>query len=397
MAKTICRLLPSKSLPPGRPINIKMRILPISLLFFASNLLLLLPLAAFSQTPSPTATPKITDEEGVIKVDSRLVVVPVSVTDANGQPVQGLKIDDFRISEEGRRQKIDSVASADAVPLEIALLFDVSASTDAMFKFEQDTAAKFLQDVLKPNDRATVFTVGASPVLVQPRDTAERSILAIKSIQPTKEYTAFYDSVALAAEYLKKNAPEASRRVIVVISDGEDTNSMRIAAAIQNGYKKIGEKLNTLDNKTLYQLTEASRNEASMSERARISKELQDGDTVFYSINPAGSALELNKISMFGQQNMQTFATQTGGTAFLPKFAPVDTKDTLQNDSNTRKNQAALDQIFRQLASELRAQYLVQYYPEAEYPNGKYVKLDVGLTNPTGRKVRAREGYYFNK
>ena len=374
-----------------------MRYLPVTRLFFVVNLLLLVSLAAFSQKPAPTATPKISDDEGVIKVDSRLVVIPVSVTDASGQPVQGLKIGDFSVTEEGRRQKIDSVLPAEAVPLEIALLFDVSASTDAMFKFEQDTAAKFLQDVLKPNDRATIFTVGATPVLVQPRDTAERSIAAIKAIQPTKEYTAFYDSVAAAAEYLKTNAPESSRKVIVVISDGEDTNSSRIAAAIQNGYKKVGDKLNTLDNKTLYQLTEASRNEASMSERVRISKELQDGDTVFYSINPSGSALNLNKISSFGQDNLQAFASQTGGTAFIPKLVPIDTKDALQNDGNVRKNAAELDKIFHQLASELRAQYLVQYYPEAEYPNGKFIKLDVGLTNPTGRKVRAREGYYFKK
>jgi Ca-activated chloride channel family protein len=374
-----------------------MRYLPVTRLFFVINLLLLVSLAAFSQKPAPTATPKISDDEGVIKVDSRLVVIPVSVTDASGQPVQGLKIGDFSVTEEGRRQKIDSVLPAEAVPLEIALLFDVSASTDAMFKFEQDTAAKFLQDVLKPNDRATIFTVGATPVLVQPRDTAERSIAAIKAIQPTKEYTAFYDSVAAAAEYLKTNAPESSRKVIVVISDGEDTNSSRIAAAIQNGYKKVGDKLNTLDNKTLYQLTEASRNEASMSERVRISKELQDGDTVFYSINPSGSALNLNKISSFGQDNLQAFASQTGGTAFIPKLVPIDTKDALQNDGNVRKNAAELDKIFHQLASELRAQYLVQYYPEAEYPNGKFIKLDVGLTNPTGRKVRAREGYYFKK
>ena len=73
-----------------------------------------------------------------------------------------------------------------------------------MFKFEQETAAQFLQDVLKPNDRATVFTVGAGPILVQPRDTAEKSIAAIRSIKPTKEFTAFYDSVGAAAEYLQK-------------------------------------------------------------------------------------------------------------------------------------------------------------------------------------------------
>jgi len=372
--------------------------IPISRLFVALNLILALTCAALAQKASPTATPKPTsDDDSVIKVDSRLVVVPVSVTDANGQPVTGLKVEDFHIEEEGRRQKIDSVASADAVPLEIALLFDVSASTDAMFKFEQDTAAKFLQDVLKPADRATIFTVGASPVLVQPRDTAEKSIAAIRSIQPTKEFTAFYDSVAAAAEYLKRNAPEQTRRVVVVISDGEDTNSTRIAAAIQKGYQQAGNNVNSLDNKALYELTVANRNKAAMSERVRISKGLQDADTVFYSINPSGSALELNKMSAFGQENMQTFASETGGTAFLPKLVPIDTKDTYQNDNNVKRNQAALDQIFRQLASELRAQYLVQYYPETEYPSGKFVKLDVGLTNPTGRKIRARQGYYFNK
>jgi len=145
-----------------------------------------------------------------------------------------------------------------------------------------------------------------------------------------------------------------------VISDGDDTNSTKIAEAIQKGYKQVGEKINTMDNKTLLQLTTASRNEASVAERARISKELQDADTVFYSINPTGSGIELSKNGMFGQANMQAFATQTGGTAFLPKFAPTETKDSLQNDSNIRKNQAALDQIFKQIASELRVAREIQ-------------------------------------
>jgi Ca-activated chloride channel family protein len=348
--------------------------------------------AAISQTATPTPQPKLNGDETVYKVESRLVVVPVAVVDASGQPVQGLKAEDFRVIEEGKAQKIDHVGTAEQVPLEIALLFDVSASTDAMFKFEQETAAKFLQDVLRPNDRATIFTVGANPMLVQPRDTAEKSISAIKNITPTKEFTAFYDSVSAAAEYLRKNAPEGTRRVIVVISDGEDTNSERIQKAIQQGYTKAD--INKLDNKALYQLTVSNRNAAAMAERVRVAKSLQDADSVFYSVNPAGSSYQLNQMSVFGQENMQRFADETGGTAFLPKFAPVDTKDALQNESNIRKNQAALDLIFRQLASELRAQYLVQYYPETQYPAGRFVKLDVGLQNPTGRKVRARQGYY---
>jgi VWFA-related protein len=203
----------------------------VGLAFFVSP-------GAIAQTPTPT--PKVRDEDVVIKVDSRLVVVPVSVTNTNGDPVLGLTANDFRIVEEGRPQTVDNVLTADAVPLEIVLLFDVSASTDAMFRFEQETAAKFLQDVMRPIDRATIFTVGASPVLVQPRDTAERSAEAIKRIVSTKEFTAFYDSVGAAAEYLRKNAPEGTRRVIVVISDGEDTNSTRIAKAIQDGYRRAG-------------------------------------------------------------------------------------------------------------------------------------------------------------
>ena len=99
-------------------------------------------------------------------------------------------------------------------------------------------------------------------------------------------------------------------------------------------------------------------------------------------------------MSLFGQENMQKFAEETGGTAFLPKFQPIDTKDQLQNSSNIKRNTETLERLFRQLANELRAQYLVQYYSEAEFPINKYVKLDVGLQNPGNARVRARQGYY---
>ncbi len=351
-------------------------------------------LCVFAQPPAPTPKPKATPDDEVIKVLSRLIVVPVSVTDATGQPVQGLKAADFKLLEENRPQTIESIGTADVVPLEITLLFDISASTDAMFKFEQETAAAFLQDVMRPNDRATIFTIGGKPILVHPRDTADNSIASVRSITPTKEFTAFYDSVGTAAEYLRKNAPEGTRRVAVVISDGEDTNSEGIARAIQDGYRKIGEKVNTLDNKSLYQLTVANRNEASKQERLRVLKSLQNADTVFYSINPAGSSYQLNQMSLFGQENMRQFADATGGTAFLPKFAPIDTKDTYQNANNVRKNQELLQRIFRQIASELRSQYLIQYYSEADFPLNKYVKLDVSLQNRPDARVRARQGYY---
>jgi VWFA-related protein len=361
-----------------------------SALIVLSEFLFLFALSPLGQNP----TPKPTLDDDVIKVSSRLVVVPVSVTDNNGNPVEGLTAKDFRILEEGKPQNIENVGAADKVPLEIALLFDVSASTDAMFKFEQETAAKFLKDVMKPNDRATIFTIGEKPLIVQARDTAERSASAIQSITPTKGFTAFYDTVGAAAAYLKKNAAEGTRRVMLVISDGEDTNSDHVAKAIQDGYRRMGEKINTLDDKSRYNLTVMNRNNAALAERIRVLQLLQNVDTVFYSINPAGSSFQLNKMSVFGQENMQKFAEDTGGTAFLPKFQPIDTKDTLQNSGNVRRNQAMLDLIFRELANELRSQYLIQFYSEAEFPQNKYVKLEVGLPTHAATRIRARQGYY---
>ena len=352
-------------------------------------------LSALAQTASPT--PPIKEEDQVIKVDSRLVVVPVSVIDSNGEPVLGLKADSFRISEENKPQTVDTVGNAENVPLEIALLFDVSASTDAMFKFQQETAAKFLREVLRSEDRATIFTVGQKPVLIQARDTAEKSIISTMSISPQKGATAFFDSIRTAADFLRINSPQGRRRVIVVISDGEDNFSDGVQKAQRNFERNIVDNRPDPDLKRLGSLVMQAQQAAKISERRKVLKALQDADVVHYSINPGGSSYLLNKMSVFGQENMQTFSNETGGTAFLPKFQPIDTKDRMQNSVNIRKNTEVLELIFKQLANELRAQYLVQYYSESEFPLNKYVKLDVGLQTPGNSRVRARQGYYVKK
>lgn len=360
--------------------------------FYLFALITIFSLSAFAQTPTPA--PTVEDDNEPIRVSSRLVVVPVSVTDSSGQPVLGLTATDFFVSEENRPQTIERVSDADKVPLEIALLFDVSATTYNMFQFQQETAAKFLQEVMRPEDRATIFTIGERPRLIQARDSSDKAVVSIKSIQPTKQFTAFYDSVRIAADYLQKNAPSGTRKVVVVISDGDDTNSEGIKRALDDGYRKLGKKIDTMDRKTLYEYTVNSRNAASVREQNRVLQSLQNADTVFYSINPGGNSLQLNKVAQFGQSNMEKFAVQTGGTAFLPKFQPVGLKDGLQNSFNMKRNQEMLTQIFRQLANELRAQYLVQYYSEADFAVNRYVNLKVGLSNPRNLKVRAREGYF---
>jgi VWFA-related protein len=346
--------------------------------------------AGFAQNPTPT--PKVENDDEPIKVSSRLVVVPVSVTDASGQPVLGLTAKDFFVSEENRPQTIEKVSDADKVPLEIAILFDVSASTDAMFQFEQETAAKFLQDVMRPEDHATIFTIGEGPTLLQARSDAAKSAISIKSIQPTKQQTAFYDSVTTAANYLQKNAPQGTRKVVVVISDGDDTNSAGIVSAIINAENKIVQDKLSYDERRNFRVK--ARDAAKTKEQNKVLKALQNADAVFYSVNPGGNSYQLNISSAFGQSNLERFAVETGGTAFLPKFQPIGLKDDLQNSFNMKKNQETLTTIFRQLANELRAQYLVQYYSEADFAVNRYVTLKVGLNNQQSYKVRARQGYF---
>src|ERR1041385_2543365 len=112
----------------------------------------------------PTPTPKPVEPEvitDVIRTTSNLVMVPVSVTNQQGQAVQGLQLADFRLEEEGKQQEISGIGDPEQVPLAIALLFDVSSSTSqkGFFGSQQNAAATFLRLVMKPADRAAIFTI----------------------------------------------------------------------------------------------------------------------------------------------------------------------------------------------------------------------------------------------
>jgi len=275
-------------------------------------------------------------------------------------------------------------------------LFDVSSSTGAMFQFEQESAAKFLKEVMKPEDRACIFTIGARAVLIQSRDTAEKSAASIKTIFPKNEQTSFYDSINAAAEYLRTHSPKTSRKVLIVISDGEDTNSAGVLKAIFDAERKITDAdYNAMrKNGSLRTLRYNARDGARLREQKIVLRSLQNADAVFYALNPAGASLQFNQISLFGQSNLQKFADETGGTAYLPTVFATNLKDQLQNSANARKNEESLTRIFRSLANELRAQYLLQYYSDRDFPENKFVKLNVGLKNPGGLKIRARQGYF---
>ncbi len=299
-----------------------------------------------SQDPKNKAVikePKEEDAGPILKIESKLVAVPVSVTDVKGEPIRGLRPEDFRLEEEGQLQQLVALGDPGQTPVELSLLFDVSGSVFERFKFQQEAAARFLKQVLKPKDAASVFIIGMDAKMTQGRTTSiEQALKGLMGIIPTKEGTAFFDTVGDAAKYIGKSAEPGTRHVIVVISDGEDNHSEH------------------------FRLSD-------------VARELQRNDCLFYSINPSGPSIWLNKVSLKGNNAMVSLAKQTGGASFLPeKFED-------------------LDAVFRQIATELQAQYLLGYYSTDEKADGGFRKIAVNVPTRPELRVRARQGYYAPK
>jgi len=343
----------------------------------------------FAQQPTPSATPPPAREEEppadlgeeVIRVSSNLVVVPVSVIDSTGNPVKGLKLQDFRLEEEGRPQELAQLGDPDQVPLDIALLFDLSSSVKGRFGFQQQAAARFLKEVLKPGDSATVFSIGMFPKMVQARGGVDQAVATVMAFTAATQATptAFYDTVNAAADYLAKNAPKDHRKVILVISDGDDNFSKSIKDAAVADYDSKQATADVNSFKAARSSANIGLNQLHQRAQLDVQPEVQRADTVFYSINPAGESIRLNVISMRANNGMQSIAEATGGSAFLPN------KDE------------DLERVFRQIAAELRAQYLLQYYSSEDTPAGKFMRLKVSVPSQPQVKVKSRLGYYTKK
>ena len=292
-----------------------------------------------TQTTKPAQNPPEEQDEA-IRLTSRLVLVPLSASDVAGRPVLNLTTDDLVVEEQGRPQAISSLGEPGKVPTEIALLFDISASIHGQFAFEQQAAVRFIKQVLKPADAVSVFSIGTTPRIVKTRTgSSDEAVAGVMTLEPVKESTAFFDAVVDAALYLGKNGEAGSRRVLIVISDGEETNSVR------------------------HKLPDALR-------------ELQKNDCLFYSINPSGQALNLNSVSIRGQNGMESMSAQTGGKAFVPETS----RD--------------LEAVFRQIADELQAQYLLGYYSTDERADGGFRPITVRAPKRPELRLRFRQGYY---
>jgi VWFA-related protein len=168
-------------------------------------------------------------------------------------------------------------------------------------------------------------------------------------------------------------APSSFRRVIVVLSDGDDNFSERI------------QNMSTADARATLSGQQLPASRLAIQQRnhqlavADVQKAVQQADVIFYAVNPGGPSIKLNQIAMRAERGMEAIAETTGGTAFVP-------------DSDKD-----LERVFRQVAAELRGQYLLQYYGSSEAPAGVFRKIQVGVPARNDVRVRARQGYYPKK
>ena len=173
-----------------------------------------------AQKPTPTPS-RIDDPNEVIKVETNLVTMPVSVLDRDGRFIGGLQQRDFKIFENGVEQKIDYFQSVEQ-PFTVIMLIDVSPSTQFRIEEIQNAAISFL-DQLRPNDRVMIIAFDDNVHVLSPITNNRNMLRAAIRRTEFGDGTSLYDAVQYAIDNELRHID--GRKTVVLFSDGVDTTS----------------------------------------------------------------------------------------------------------------------------------------------------------------------------
>ena len=175
---------------------------------------------------APRVTPEApeeVDEDEVVRVESDLVTLNVSVVErASGRGLQGLVASDFRVYEDRVEQKVEHFDASEA-PFDLLLLLDLSGSTARVTETIRAAARRFVA-VTRPQDRVGVIAFSAQTVVISPL-TSDRARLndSLDRLSPPGGDTRLHDSLGFALDFLERAADPARRRALIVMSDGLDS------------------------------------------------------------------------------------------------------------------------------------------------------------------------------
>lgn len=274
-----------------------------------------------------------------IRVESTLVLIPVTVMDPLGRSVTGLEKKDFSLKEDKIDQSIEQFSNEDA-PLSVGLVFDASGSMGSKLSKAREAAAQFFK-LANPEDEFFLIQFNDRPQLVVPFTSNTEEIQSRMAFTQAKGRTALLDGIFMAITQMKK--AKNPRKAIIVLSDGGDNSSRYTESEVKNAVREADVQIYAVG---LFE---------PMGGRGRSAEEL----------NGPGLLTEVSE--------------QTGG-----RHLPVE-------------NQNDLPETVAKIGIELRNQYVLGYRPKNAERDGKYRKVQVKVAQPRGLpplKAIYRLGYY---
>jgi len=277
-------------------------------------------------------------DSGPVITNTDLITFTVTVTDTYGRYVSGLGKNAFTVLDEKKPQEITFFSDDDA-PVSVGVIFDVSGSMSGdKIKRARDALSKFIQTSHNSDEYFLIaFNSRAQLLLDKTRDG--NAVLDKLTFVQTRNNTALYDACYLGVEKVQRGTHP--KRALLLISDGQDNNSRY-----------------------------------TFNELRRL---LKESDVVLYGVGILGGNDAGSQMGMEGQGILDELASVSGGKAFFPR------------------SNAEMDDIFEQIALELRHQYSIGYKPVNFTNDGRWHKIKVKVTPPRGLPrlfVRSKEGYY---
>jgi VWFA-related protein len=361
---------------------------------------------------SPAQEPASDRPAATLKIQAREVVLPVTVRDKKGALVISLKISDFTLTEDGRPQKIKSFTRETNLPFRLGLLVDTSRSVSAAMEEERKAAGKFVDTMLPENPNAKPNAVADQAFLIHfDREvelledfTTSRAKLhhELDDMGPSRRAqndsqgpetsgedrgsgggqgqshgsrggTQLYDAIFLASDELMK--PQNGRKALVVFSDGVDRGSK----------EDLNDAVDAADRANVAVYTIYFKGEQERSQSSFPGGGGRHGGGGGYPGGggggwPGGGGGRRggggsSQPEVDGKKIMEKIATRTGGRYF---------------EAKKKEN---LDEIYSQIAEELRGQYLLTYTPDVVDKEGGYHKIAL-KADKDDLTVVTREGYY---
>jgi VWFA-related protein len=272
--------------------------------------------------PRPRPAPKEEPSRGAnIRVDTTLILVPVSVNDPLNRPVSGLERENFRVFEDKVEQKIVQFAMDDE-PVAVGLVFDTSGSMGNKLQRSRMAAREFFH-ISNPEDEFFLVEFDSSPRLVVPLTSDTGTIEDHLAFSRSHGSTALLDAIFLALHEMKHS--KKNKKALLIISDGGDNHS------------RYSEK--------------------------EVNSVVKESDVLIYSIGVFGGGGTPEEAG--GPALLSKVSEQTGGRLF-------------------EANAAELPDIAKKIGIELRNRYILGYSPQNQARDGKYHRIEVKMVPPRG-------------